>query len=223
MVSQLSKPNPNEVEIIYPESDGKPMADNTKQFELIVEIKKGLDWLYFNNPQVFVAGDLFWYPVKGQNTIVTAPDVMVVFGRPKGDRGSYRQWEEDNIAPQVVFEILSPSNSRHEMSKKLLFFDRYNVEEYYLYDPETNLLDIWLRTNNGLEPIFSNDDWVSPRLNVRFNISTGHLQLYRPDGTKFQSYIEVNNLLEATTERLSEAEAMLQKYRDRFGDLPSEG
>ena len=35
MVSQISKP-----EIIYPESDGKPMADNTKQFELIVEIKK---------------------------------------------------------------------------------------------------------------------------------------------------------------------------------------
>jgi Uma2 family endonuclease len=137
MVSQLSKPISKEVEIIYPESDGKPMADNTKQFELIVEIKKGLDWLYLNDPQVFVAGDLFWYPIQGQNTIVTAPDVMVVFGRPKGDRGSYRQWQEDNIAPQVVFEILSPSNSRHEMSKKLLFFDRYNVEEYYLYDPET--------------------------------------------------------------------------------------
>jgi Uma2 family endonuclease len=216
MVSQLSKPISKEVEIIYPESDGKPMADNTKQFELIVEIKKGLDWLYLNDPQVFVAGDLFWYPIQGQNTIVTAPDVMVVFGRPKGDRGSYRQWQEDNIAPQVVFEILSPSNSRHEMSKKLLFFDRYNVEEYYLYDPEINLLDIWLRTTDGLEPIFSNEDWFSPRLNVRFDISTGRLQLYRPDGTKFQSYIEVN-------QRLSEAEALLQKYRDRFGNLPTEG
>ncbi len=40
-----------------------------------------------------------------------APDVMVVFGRPKGRRGSYKQWQEDNIAPQVVFAILSPSNS----------------------------------------------------------------------------------------------------------------
>jgi Uma2 family endonuclease len=223
MVSQLSKPISKEVEIIYPESDGKPMADNTKQFELIVEIKKGLDWLYLNDPQVFVAGDLFWYPIQGQNTIVTAPDVMVVFGRPKGDRGSYRQWQEDNIAPQVVFEILSPSNSRHEMSKKLLFFDRYNVEEYYLYDPEINLLDIWLRTTDGLEPIFSNEDWFSPRLNVRFDISTGRLQLYRPDGTKFQSYIEVNTSLAEATERLSEAEALLQKYRDRFGDLSIEG
>jgi Uma2 family endonuclease len=216
MVSQISKP-----EIIYPDSDGKPMADNTKQFELIVEIKKGLDLLYINEPNVFIAGDLFWYPVQGQSKIVTAPDVMAVFGRPKGDRGSYRQWEEDNIAPQVVFEILSPSNDRIEMSKKLLFFDRHKVEEYYLYDPETNLLDIWIRTNEGLEPIAQSDNWISPRLRVRFDTSTGRLQLYKPDGSKFYSYIEVNQLLEQTTQQLAEAQALLQQYRDRFGELPS--
>lgn len=216
MVSQISKP-----EIIYPDSDGKPMADNTKQFELIVEIKKGLDLLYINEPNVFIAGDLFWYPVQGQSKIVTAPDVMAVFGRPKGDRGSYRQWEEDNIAPQVVFEILSPSNDRIEMSKKLLFFDRHQVEEYYLYDPETNFLDIWIRTSEGLEPIAQSDNWISPRLEVRFDTSTGRLQLYKPDGTKFYSYIEVNQLLEQTTQQLAEAQALLQQYRDRFGELPN--
>ncbi|TYQ24314.1 Uma2 family endonuclease [Pseudanabaena sp. UWO311] len=216
MVSQISKP-----EIIYPDSDGKPMADNTKQFELIVEIKKGLDLLYINEPNVFIAGDLFWYPVQGQSKIVTAPDVMAVFGRPKSDRGSYRQWEEDNIAPQVVFEILSPSNDRIEMSKKLLFFDRHQVEEYYLYDPETNFLDIWIRTSEGLEPIAQSDNWISPRLGVRFDTSTGRLQLYKPDGTKFYSYIEVNQLLEQTTQQLAEAQALLQQYRDRFGELPS--
>ena len=67
---------------------------------------------------------------------------MVVFGRPKGDRGSYKQWEEENIAPQVVFEILSPSNDRFEMSRNLLFFERHKIEEYYLYDPENIFLDI---------------------------------------------------------------------------------
>ena len=216
MVSQISKP-----EIIYPDSDGKPMADNTKQFELIVEIKKGLDLLYINEPNVFIAGDLFWYPVQGQSKIVTAPDVMVVFGRPKGDRGSYKQWQEENIAPQVVFEILSPSNDRLEMSRKLLFFERHKVEEYYLYDPETNFLDIWIRTSEGLEPIAQSDGWTSPRLGVRFDISTGRLQLYKPDGTKFYSYIEVNHLLEQTTQQLAEAQALLQQYRDRFGELPS--
>jgi Uma2 family endonuclease len=85
--------------IQYPDSDSQPMADNTKQFEAIVYIKKGCDWLFLNNPNVFVAGDLLWYPVAGNNKLRQAPDAMVVFERPKGDRVSYQQWQEDNIAP----------------------------------------------------------------------------------------------------------------------------
>src|SRR5215813_10090303 len=90
-------------EIVYPESDGKPVADNTKQFRWIVTIQGGLDALFKDDLNVFVAGDLLWYSVEGRPNIRLAPDVMVVFGRPKGDRGSYQQWREDGIAPQVVF------------------------------------------------------------------------------------------------------------------------
>jgi Uma2 family endonuclease len=86
------------------------MADNTKQFRWIVVIKENLELLFADNPQVFVAGDLLWYPVEGDNAIRQAPDAMVVVGRPKGNRGSYRQWEEGGVAPQVVFKILSPGN-----------------------------------------------------------------------------------------------------------------
>ena len=49
---------------------------------------------------------------------------MVIFGCEKGDRGSYQQWKENNIAPQVVFEILSPGNTTKEMNRKLLFLSR---------------------------------------------------------------------------------------------------
>ncbi|MEN9244859.1 MAG: Uma2 family endonuclease, partial [Gloeomargarita sp. DG02_5_bins_242] len=111
--------------IIYPDSDGQPMADNTVQFRWLVLIKENLECLFADAADVFVAGDLLWYPVEGHPEIRVAPDVMVVFGRPKGERGSYRQWEEDNIAPQVVFEILSPGNTFKEMAKKLKFYDRY--------------------------------------------------------------------------------------------------
>ena len=44
--------------IIYPESDGKPMADNTLQFRYIVTIQGGLDSMFAADPNVFVAGDL---------------------------------------------------------------------------------------------------------------------------------------------------------------------
>ena len=133
MVAQVD--NTNKPEIIYPDSDGNPMADNTGQFRWIATIKANLDWLFAENDQVFVAGDLLWYPLEGDNKKRQAPDIMVVFGRPKGDRGSYQQWKEDNIAPQVVFEILSPGNTQAEMNRKLLFYEHHGVEEYYIYDP----------------------------------------------------------------------------------------
>jgi Uma2 family endonuclease len=62
---------------------------------------------------------------------------MVIFGRPKGDRDSYKQWQENNISPQVVFEILSPRNLTQERINKSLFYQRYGVDEYYVYDPDT--------------------------------------------------------------------------------------
>ncbi len=90
---------PAPAEIEYPDSDGLPLADNTLQFEWIVTIKGNLDDQYRDDAHVFVAGDLLWYPVKGNNTIRTAPDTLVAFGPAKGYRGSYRQWEEGGVAP----------------------------------------------------------------------------------------------------------------------------
>jgi Uma2 family endonuclease len=205
-------------EVIYPESDGKPMADNTKQFRWIVTIKENLEWLFADDPNVFIAGDLLWYPVEGDNKTCQAPDTMVVFGRPKGDslrdsfasRGSYKQWQEDNIPPQVVFEILSPSNTRAEMNRKLLFYDRFGVEEYYLYDPDRNSLNGWLRTDNFLDVIEPINQWVSPRLKIRFEPGETDLQVYHPDGTRFLTYTEIaqrqaeERAAEERAERLAE-------------------
>lgn len=191
------------------------MADNTKQFRWIMVIYHNLEWLFADDPNVFVAGDLLWYPVEGNNKIRNAPDVMVVFGRPKGDRGSYMQWKEDNIAPQVVFEILSPGNTLTEMNKKQVFYDRYGVEEYYLYDPEKNDLSGWLRVEERLDVIDSPDGWMSPRLGIRFDLSGEELQIYRPDGTKFLSYTEICQLLEQEQQRAQQAEQQLEQERQR--------
>lgn len=213
MVTQLS--SYNQRDIIYPESDGQPMADNTKQFELIVLIKKNLDLLFDNHPNVFVAGDLLWYPVEGNNITRRAPDVMVVFGRPKGDRGSYLQWREDNIPPQVVFEILSPSNSAKEMINKYKFYERYGVEEYYLYDPDTGELTGWLRSGDELAEIEQMIGWVSPRLSIRFEMSDGELQIYRPDGQQFLSYLELAQKQEQAEARAEKAEARAEQASAR--------
>ena len=198
-------------EIIYPDSDGQPMADNTVQFGWIMMLYHNLAWLFAENSEVFVAGDLLWYPVEGDHKTRQAPDVMVVFGVEKGDRGSYQQWKEKGIAPQVVFEIRSPGNRQKEMDRKLLFYDRYGVEEYYLYDPDRNDLSGWLRTQAGLDVIETVEDWVSPRLEIRFECSEDTLQLYRPDGQRFLTPIEVEQRLQQLTTELEQERQRAQR------------
>jgi len=225
VVAQLNSPTTvsSPEEIIYPDSDGKPMSDNTKQFRWITVIQYNLEWLFAQNDRVFVAGDLLWYPLEGDNKLRQAPDVMVVFGVPKGDRGSYQQWKEGHIAPQVVFEILSPGNTLREMSRKQLFYDRYGVEEYYIYDPDRNDLTGWLRQNDRLELIETMEDWISPRLAIRFGwldteVRT-ELKLFRPDGSPFASYTEVSNQLEAISSQLETALQTAEQERQRADRL----
>lgn len=221
MGAQLESPSQSEV--IYPDSDGQPMANNTTQFRWIVVIQQNLDWLFADEPNVFVAGDLFWYPVQGKPNIVNAPDIMVVFGRPKSERGSYQQWNEGNIAPQVVFEILSPGNTQDEMDRKLLFYERYGVEEYYIYDPASNRLRGWLRTEDGLDIISQIEDWVSPRLGIRFAGSEADLEIYRPDGERFLTYVEIAQRFEEERQRADaerqRAEQAEQARRDAIPRL----
>lgn len=210
----------NQPELIYPESDGQPIADNTKQFRWIVTIKEGMDWLFQDNPNVFVAGDLLWYPVAGDNVTRIAPDVMVAFGRPKGDRGSYQQWKENNIAPQVVFEVRSPGNTQTELDKKLVFYDRYGVEEYYLYDPDKGDLSGWLRRDGDrLDVIEPMTGWVSPRLQVRFEMAGTELQLYRPDGERFATYAELAASREQERQAREQAQQQLEQEKARSQQL----
>ncbi len=178
--------------IEYPDSDGLPTADNTRQYEWIVTIKGGLDAIFVDTPDVFVAGDLLWYPVKGKPTIRIAPDTMVALGRPKGYRGSYKQWEEEDLAPQVVFEVLSPGNRPRELIRKFQFYQQYDVEEYYIYNPDNGSLDGWLRVADRLEEIPEMAGFVSPRLGIRFDPGEGpdNLTIVGPDGSRFLTFAE---------------------------------
>uniref|UniRef100_B8HY01 Putative restriction endonuclease domain-containing protein n=1 Tax=Cyanothece sp. (strain PCC 7425 / ATCC 29141) TaxID=395961 RepID=B8HY01_CYAP4 len=219
MVVQLS--SETTANLTYPDSDGKPMADNTEQFRWIVTIKQNLDWLFAHDPQVFVAGDLLWYPVEG-SLKCTAPDVMVVFGRPQGKRGSYKQWQENNIPPQIVFEILSPSNTRAEMNHKLLFYHTYGVEEYYVYDPESHELAGWLRRGDFLEVIEDIENWCSPRLGIRFDLSGTELRIDRPDGQPFLSYIEIAEQLVAIEQQAEQERQRAEQEHQRAERLAAQ-
>jgi Uma2 family endonuclease len=203
--------------VTYPENDGNPMSDNTLQFRWIVTIQGGLDALFRDNPDVFVAGDLLWYPVQGDNTTRQAPDAMVAFGRPKGDRGSYRQWEENGVAPQVVFEVLSPGNRPGEMARKLLFYEQHGVEEYYIYDPDRVRLTGYRRSGDGgFEQVPEMNGFTSPRLGIRFDMSGPELTIYRPDGRPFQTYLELSEQAEWERTERQRIEQEVERLKARL-------
>jgi Uma2 family endonuclease len=196
--------------IVYPETDGKPMAENTLQFEWIVTIKEGLETVFRDRAEVFVAGDLFWYPVEGRPDICTAPDAMVVIGRPKGHRGSYKQWEEDGVAPKAVFEVQSPGNRIKEMIEKFRFYDKYRVDEYIIYDPDEAVLLAYQRVDGELKEIPTMHGWTSPALGIKFDLSGDELKIFGPDGGRFQTYQEIAKERDALRLRADRLAAQLR-------------
>jgi Uma2 family endonuclease len=217
MITQALQPS--STPLVYPDRDGNPMSDNTLQFRWIQVLFSGIVALYRLAADVFVAGDLLWYPVEGEPKVRTAPDVLVAFGRPKGDRGSYRQWEEDGIAPQVVFEVLSPGNTVTEMIDKFDFYDQYGVEEYYIYDPEKNRLFVYQRHGDVLRRIRQTHGWVSPRLKIRFDLSGPEMVVFGPDGRQFMTYEELMGLFQQAEQRVLEVEQKNVRLAEKLRQL----
>jgi Uma2 family endonuclease len=215
MATPVAKQQPTE--IIYPDSDGKPMADNTLQADAMTIIYNNLRALYADDPNVFVAIDLLWYPVEGNPRIRVAPDVLVALGRPKGHRGSYKQWEEGGVAPQVVFEVLSPGNRKAAMNAKRRFYAKYGVQEYYVYDPETGEWQGWVRRGRRLMRVRTMEGWRSPLLGIIFERGFQERPgLRRPDGSAFITF-EALERLAARAERRAERERQLsEEFRRRM-------
>jgi Uma2 family endonuclease len=176
----------------YPDSDGRRMAENTLQADWILTIFGNLKLLYAARPDVFVAMDNLWYPVEGKPKRRAAPDVYVVFGRPKGRRGSYMQWVEGGVPLTVTFEVLSPGNRAKEMIRKFNFYNRYGVEEYYIIDPDEHTFAAYHRGRHRLLEVRGNGGLVSPRLGIRFEWHRGaDVTITHPDGKPFLTVEEI--------------------------------
>jgi Uma2 family endonuclease len=202
--------------IEYPDSDGEPMADNTLQFEWIVTIQGNLDLMFRDKPDVFVAGDHLIYPVEGEPANRQAPDVYVAFGRPKGHRGSYKVWEEEGIFPQVIFEVWSPNNRQQKMEDKRDFYERYGAEEYYIVYPDFPAhIDGWRREGGKLARIPDVNDFVSPRLGIRFELRRGSVAVYHPSGERFLNFVEKGVEAQAAQQRAEEEHRRAEEERQR--------
>lgn len=206
--------------ILYPSSDGRRMAENTVQAEWIVTIFGNLQLLFAQRADVFVAMDNLWYPVEGNPKRRAAPDVYVAFGRPKGHRGSYKQWEEGGVPLTVVFEILSPGNRHKELIRKFRFYETYGVEEYYVIDPDHRTFEAWHRKGDRFHEVRVNGGLISPRMGIRFDWKPGtDVTISHPDGKPFQSVLEIASARQQAEQRLEASEQQLAESKQRAETL----
>lgn len=121
--------------LVYPESDGEPMAETDLHRKLMMDFILMLEDHFSDAKDVYVSGNLLMYYEEGNIYKSVAPDVFVVFGVSKKDRRTYRTWEEGKT-PDFVLEAASPSTYNKDITeKKELYAAVLQVKEYYIYDP----------------------------------------------------------------------------------------
>jgi Uma2 family endonuclease len=179
--------NPKE-QIIYPERDGKPMGETDTHRRWIMWLIMMLQQ-YYANQQTYISGDLLLYYEEGNPRRFVVPDVFVVKNHPPGDRRVYKLWEEKR-APDIVFEITSPSTKKVDIGPKMHLYARLGVQEYFLYDP----LDEYLSPPfQGYELVggryvellsVASNAFYSRVLGLTLRLNGTAIELYYPNGER---------------------------------------
>lgn len=107
------------------------------------------------DPETIVEPDLFWI----------APDNTRCV---KGEDGYWHG------SPDLIIEILSPSNRSHDRKRKFYLYEQFGVREYWIADPLDRNLEVWLLREDkfiraGLfEP---GETFTSPLLNKTIDLN----------------------------------------------------
>jgi len=222
--------------IIYPETDGKPMAETDVHADALIYLREALKDHFRDMPQVYVAGNLLLYYEEGNIQASVAPDVFVVKGVPKQERRTYKLWEESK-APDVVIEITSRGTRLEDLGTKRALYALLGVSEYFLYDPLGEYLRPPLQGYRLVDGEYQRmrptveGALLSRVLGLELRLEDGHLRLVDPDtGERLLTPAEAHEARRveaaarhAAEERATQAEADLERLRAELTRLREAG
>ena len=194
--------------IVYPESDGKPMAETDIHRDLMVDFIQMLQH-HFRDEPVYVSGNLLIYYEPGNTRKSVAPDVFVVDGVAKKRRRTYLTWEEGKT-PDFVLEVSSHSTHRNDIGKKKALYAKVlEVKEYYIYDPEGEIEPNFIGYEL-IDGVYHEIDFVDSRLRssvlgLELGEREGVLRLYDP---------RTREWLQPAPDRAKHAESRAQQEAD---------
>lgn len=206
-------------QIFYPSSDGEPVAETYIHLYALLTTLEVLRQ-YLTGQQATVLANQFLYYAQGFPKLRVAPDVMVIFDVAPGGRDNYKIWEESKV-PSVIFEMTSKGTQKQDIEQKKLLYEQLEIQEYWLFDPKGEWIEEKLRGYRlqGESYQLITDSRSEP-LKLRLAIEDELIGFYREDtGEKLLIPDELAAKLQEETQRANEAEALLARYRERFGDL----
>jgi hypothetical protein len=129
----MNTAKPLAASVEYPETDH--MGEHETQFQIAVKlVPLVLAWLTLRGVVARVAGNQFWYFVRGAPKRCRAPDVYVVegIGLDAPDRGVWKTWEGHH--PAFALEVVSDSWKK-DYDEAPSDYDTMRAKELVIFDP----------------------------------------------------------------------------------------
>ena len=170
--------------LVYPESDGEPMAETGRHVRLLLDMIETIDRLFRDVPDVHVCGNMFLYYEEGNPRKVLSPDVFMVRGVSKKELRTYKTWEQQPYL-DFVLELASPSTYAKDFNEKKTIYEQIlRVKEYYIYDPyheiRPSFIGFRLAGDVYEEIAFVDGRLPSETLGLELGERDGVLRLYDP-------------------------------------------
>ena len=202
---------PTETADLYPESDGKPMAETERHFRELLKNFNRIENHFIHMPDVYVLGDMMMYYEEGNPRKSISPDIFVAFGIGKKERRIYKIWEEGK-PPDFVLEFASKGTYRNDMTRKVQLYAEIGISEYFVYDVDRRYLPTPLIGFRLIEDAYveisalATGGMPSVTLGLEFHVLDESLGIYDPEAEAW---------LKTSAERAEDAEERVEAAEER--------
>ncbi len=130
-------------------------------------------FLYHKKCEMYLAPFDVRLPKNGEKDgrliyTVVQPDICVICDPAKLD-------EQGCLgAPDLIIEIVSPSNSKHDVDTKFHLYQRHGVREYWIVFPDQKIINVFILNDKGKYEIVG---MYTEESKVPVNIFNGELEI----------------------------------------------
>jgi len=221
-------------DIIFPpgdlESDEPPLETDLHrdQIDLLIRLVR---WFWQQRHDLYVSGNLtiYYSPQQLKSEDFRGPDFFVVKDTENKPRKSWVVWEENGKYPNLIIELLSDSTADQDRGlKKQIYQDIFRTPEYFWFDPQSLEFEGFELVRGKYRELKANEQgWLwSEQLELYLGIHEEKLRFFTREGelvaTPEETAIVQQQRAEQEQQRAEEAEALLARYRERFGEFSEE-